>query len=71
MAAVGTTFSVFSYAAVWVEHRTHNFPNAEQKRYVLCHGRFNPLLYFHFRSKAFLHLEPACLSVRNAENFDR
>ena len=36
---MGTTFNVFSYDAVWAEHRTHHLPNAEQIRYVLCHGR--------------------------------
>ncbi len=39
MAAVGTTFNVLSYDAVWAEHRTHHFPNTEKIRYVLCHGR--------------------------------
>ena len=36
IAAVGTTFNVFSYDAVRAEHRTHHFPNAEQICYVLC-----------------------------------
>ena len=39
IAAVGTAFNVFSFDAVWVEHRTHHLPNAEQIRYVLCQGR--------------------------------
>ena len=39
IAAVGTTFNVFSYDAVLPEHRTHHLPNAKQIRYVLCHGR--------------------------------
>ncbi len=39
IAAVDTTFNVFSYDAVWAEHRTHYLPNAWHKRYVLCHER--------------------------------
>ncbi len=39
MAAVGSTFNVVSYDAVWAEHRIHHLPNAEQIRYVLRHGR--------------------------------
>ncbi len=31
--------NVYSYDAVWAEHRTHNLSNVEQIRYVLCHGR--------------------------------
>ena len=33
------TINVFSYDAVWAEHRTHHLPNAEQISYVLCNGR--------------------------------
>ena len=33
IAAVGTTFNVFGYYAVWAEHRTHHLPYAEQIRY--------------------------------------
>ncbi len=53
IAAVVTTFNVYSSNAVWAEHRTHHLQNAEQIRYVLCHGRgleiylFIQLLYFH------------------------
>ncbi len=36
---IGTTFNVFSYVAVWDEHRTHHLLNAELIRYVLRHGR--------------------------------
>ena len=39
LAAVGTTFKVFSYDAAWAKHRTHHLPNVEQIRYVLRHGR--------------------------------
>ncbi len=36
--AVGTTFNVFSYYAVWAEPRIHHLPNAELVHYVLCNG---------------------------------
>ena len=34
-------YNVFSYDAVWAEHRTRHLPNAEQIRYVLCHGQWS------------------------------
>ena len=36
-AAVGTTFYVFNYDAVWAENWTHNFSNTGRMRYQLCH----------------------------------
>ncbi len=39
MAAVGTTFNVFSYDAVWAENWTHHLPNACRMRYLLPHRR--------------------------------
>ncbi len=39
IAAVGTTFIVFSYDGIWAEHPTHHLSNAEQIGYVLRHGR--------------------------------
>ncbi len=39
IAAVGTTFFVFSYDAVLAEHRTHHLPKAEQLYYLICHVR--------------------------------
>ena len=38
IAAVNTTFNIFSYDAVWTEHRTHHLPDAGQMRYMLCDG---------------------------------
>ncbi len=34
-----TYFNIFSYDAVWAEHRINHLPNAEQILSVLCHGR--------------------------------
>ncbi len=39
IAAVGTTFNVFSYDAVWAENWTHHLPNAGRMRYLLRHKR--------------------------------
>ncbi len=36
IAAVGTTFNVFSYDAAWAKGRTRYLPNAEWMRYMLC-----------------------------------
>ncbi len=36
MAAVGTTFNIFGFDAIWTEHQ---LPNAEQIPYVIWHGR--------------------------------
>ncbi len=35
IAALGTTFNVFSYDLDCVEHRTHHISEAEQTRYTL------------------------------------
>ena len=40
IAAVGTTFNVFSYEVVWAKNWTHNLPNAVRIRYQLCHRRY-------------------------------
>ncbi len=37
MAAVGTTFNVFSYDAVWAENLTLHLPNAGRMRYMFCY----------------------------------
>ncbi len=37
--AVGTTFDVISYDAVRAVEQTHHLPDAEELRYLLCHGR--------------------------------
>ncbi len=42
IAAVGTTFNVFSYDAVWAELRTHHLPNAGRMRYRLRQTRGLP-----------------------------
>ena len=36
---VGRAFNVFSYEAVWTEHRTHYLPEAERIHYVLSYRR--------------------------------
>ena len=38
IAAAVNTCNVFSFYAVWTEHRTRHLSYAEQMCYVLCHG---------------------------------
>ncbi len=37
IAAVGITFNVFNYDAVWDENQNYHFPIDEQMRYLLHH----------------------------------
>ncbi len=41
IAAVGTTFNVFSYDASWAENWTYHLPNAGRMRFQLHHRRGN------------------------------
>ena len=44
IAALDTTFNVFEYND-WAKNRTHYLPDAEQMRYLLCHGLFRCFTY--------------------------
>ncbi len=39
ISAVGTTFNVFCYEAVWADNQIFNLPNTELMRYVLLSSR--------------------------------